>query len=378
MNLERYRHQFEPARQGRIYLNHCGVSPLSDHCAHTMKEAIERNQSLAADDWAWVMQRLDDARESTARLLNVSSEEIALTRNTTEGMTWVANGLDWQPGDRVVSVNGEYPTNIYPFMRLEQQGVELHLIEPIGNRVTLEQIEQALTPNTRLLAISLVQFVTGFRFDLEAVGALCREKGVLLAVDLIQGLGVLPVDLSQAHVDFACGGAQKWLIGPQGAGFFYCRREQLERIEPTQVGSDSMANKIPYTQYEYLFRPNAQRFEYSTLSTLPLIGMGAAIDLLLEAGIEPISQRIKRLTDHLTDGLTRLGWPCISPRDENEWSGIIAFSASAERIEKAIAALNQAGIFAMEREGNLRLAPHFYQTLDEMQKVVTVLRKIEK
>lgn len=162
-HLEPFRNQFEPTRQGRVFLNHCGVSPLPDCCAGAMKEAVERTQRLQPDDWAWLMERVDDCRAAAAEMVGVSDDEIALTRNTTEGLAWVANGLRWEKGDRIVSINGEYPANIYPWMRQQQYGVEFHLIQPVENRVTVEMLNHALTANTRVLAVSFVEFSSGFR-----------------------------------------------------------------------------------------------------------------------------------------------------------------------------------------------------------------------
>ncbi len=373
MSLPSYRNQFAPAREGRIFLNHAGVSPLSDRAANAMKEAVDNFQGMTPKEWLKNENGIARCRTALSTMLNVNESDFALTRNTTDGVNWVANGLSWAPGDRVVSINGEYPANYYPWLRLKPHGVEFHLIEPILNKVTLEQIDEALTTNTRVLAVSWVQFVSGFRLDLEAVGELCRQKGVLFVVDVIQGMGAIPLDLKKSNVSFASGGAQKWLIGPQGAGFFYCPKESLDLITPSHVGADSVVNPVPYLNYDFTLKPNARRFEYSTLPVIPLIGMGAAAELLLEAGVEIIGQQIKRLTDTLVEGLTQKGWTCHSPRDNQDWSGIVSFTHSTISISEACSRLAEIGAFAREREGLLRLAPHFYQSEDEMIKVVDCL-----
>lgn len=373
MNLNVYRDQFVPVRKGRIFLNHAGVSPLSDRAAQAMKDAIDNFQGMTPKEWMTNETSLSRCRRALSQMLNAPEADLALTRNTTDGVNWVANGLAWNPGDRVVSINGEYPTNYYPWLRLQNKGVELHLIEPVQHRVSLEQIEQALTPETRVFAVSWVQFVSGFRLDLEAVGALCAEKSVLFVVDVIQGMGALPLDLKKSRVSFASGGAQKWMIGPQGAGFFYCPKENLDQLEPVHVGADSVVNPVPYLNYDFTLRPDARRFEYSTLPVVPLIGMGAAAELLLEAGMENVSKRIKLLTDILVNELGKKGWTCHSPREDNEWSGIVSLTHPAITIDEACSRLATVGAFAREREGMLRLAPHFYQTEDEMRTVVDCL-----
>ncbi|MDP8244008.1 MAG: aminotransferase class V-fold PLP-dependent enzyme [Candidatus Hinthialibacter antarcticus] len=373
MNLSGYRDQFIPVRDGRIFLNHAGVSPMSDRTAQAMKRAIDGFQGMTPEEWMTNEDGIARCRRALSSMLNVPESDLALTRNTTDGVNWVANGLSWNPGDRVVSINGEYPTNHYPWLRLQNKDVEFHLIEPIHNRVTLDQIDDALTPNTRVLAVSWVQFVSGFRIDLEAVGALCAEKNVLFVVDVIQGMGALPLDLKKGRVSFASGGAQKWMIGPQGAGFFYCPKENLDLLEPVHVGADSVINHVPYLDYDFTLRPDARRFEYSTLPVIPLIGLGAAAELLLEVGMETVGERIKSLTDCLVGGLTAKGWICHSPRENNEWSGIVSFTHPTITIQEACSRLATVRAFTMEREGMLRLAPHFYQTEDEMQKVIGCL-----
>jgi len=370
MNLSLYRDEFEPPRPGFVYLNHAGVSPLPRRCAEAMRRIVEGNRVLSPESYGHAMARLKECREAVARMLNVTPDEIALSRNTTEGINWVANGLPWKPGDRVVSINREYPANIYPWMRLKNRGVELHLIDPVDERVSLEAISQALTPSTRLLTLSFVEFASGFRFDLEAVGNLCRERGVLFLVDLIQGMGVFPLDLKRCRVDFAAGGGQKWLLGPQGAGFFYYARERLETLEVTCAGASSVVRWTPYTDYDYTLPEQAKRFEYGTPATLPLAGMGISVNLLLEAGMENVRDRIRLLTDILVDGLTHKGYRCHSPRGEGEWSGIVSFTHPARPSASVVNELLGRDIWAVEREGRIRLTPHFYQTDGEMKRVV--------
>lgn len=373
MNLQEFRSQFVPVRDGRIFLNHAGVSPMSDYTANAMKTAINGFQGMTPKEWLANEEGISRCRRALSTMLNVPVSDLALTRNTTDGVNWVANGLTWKQGDRVVSINGEYPTNHYPWLRLKSKGVEFHLIEPVQHRVTIDQIEEALTPNTRALAVSWVQFVSGFRIDLETVGKLCEEKGVLLVVDVIQGMGALPLDLQKCRVSFASGGAQKWMIGPQGAGFFYCPKRNLDLLEPVHVGADSVVNVVPYLNYDFTLKPDARRFEYSTLPAITLIGFGAAAEFLLNAGMGNVGQRIKLLTDILVAGLAAKGWICHSPRGENEWSGIVSFTHPTISIDDACQRLMSIGAFAREREGMLRLAPHFYLTEDEMQNVVDCL-----
>lgn len=372
-NLDRYRSQFDYLRDGRIFLNHAGTSPFPRCVVEAIRRYLVWNQTLTPDDWKQILGKYNDARRAIARMLRVEPDTIALSRNTTEGINWVANGIDWKKGDRVVTVNKEYPANIYPWRRLQERGVDLHLIEPVEERVPLEVIEKALTSNVRLLTLSFVEFSSGFRFDLEAVGRLCKEKEVLFHVDLIQGMGVFPIDLKRWRVDFASGGGQKWLLGPQGSGFFYCPVENLDRIQVSCVGATSVKHWLPYTEYDFTLADGAKRFEYGTPSMPSIIGMGAAVDMLLEAGMEYVRDRVRLVTDTLIDGATRKGFRCHSPRGETEWSGIVMLSHPTDSPHSIVHRLQANHIEAVEREGLIRFSPHFYQTEDEMKRVVDAL-----
>ena len=373
MSLEDLREELETVRQGILFLNHAGVSPLPRRAVDAMHRAISFNQTLRVEEWAALQADVEACRRSLARLIHASPEEIALSRNTTESINWVANGMAWKPGDRVVTVRGEYPANIYPWMRLREKGVEMHLVEPVEERVSLEQIEAALTPNTRLLSLSWVEFASGFRIDLEAVGKLCEARGVLLLVDVIQGLGALPLDVKQARVVMAAGAAQKWLLGPVGAGFLYCDRARLDELEVTVAGADSVARPIPYLDYEYVLKPDARRFEYSTTAVHAVIGWGASLSIFLEEGMETVARRIWMLTEMVYEGAVRKGYKCHSPRGEGEWSGILSLTHPSRSVDSVIAELAAKRMFVREREGRIRLSPHFYQTENEMAALVEAL-----
>ncbi len=373
MDLDRIRSEFEFPKKETVFLNHAGVSPIPKRCVETMRWAIEMNYSMPPHAWFEMKNQFAECRNSLARMLNVQADEIAFSRNTTEGINWVANGIDWHANDRIVSIRGEYPANIYPWMRLRDKGVIFHLIQPVEERVTLEQIEKELIPGTRLLTVSFVQFASGFRLDLEEVGKLCHSKGVLFMVDLIQGMGVFPLDLKKAQVDFACGGAQKWLLGPQGAGFFYCPHHLFSVIQPTCVGADTVTEPLPYLQYEYVLREDTARFEYGTPPSINLIGMGESLALFLETGMEEICERVRMLTDILVEGALNKGYQCHSPRGKTEWSGIVTLTHSTHSNQSILDRLNENNIRGIEREGRIRLSPHFYQTEEEMQRVVDAL-----
>jgi selenocysteine lyase/cysteine desulfurase len=371
--LEDIRAEFKTVWDGVIFVNHAGVSILPQRCANAMKQMVDLNQMLQVDQFMQMMRMVEDCRTRSAELLNASPKEIALSRNTTEGINWVANGLKWKSGDRIVTVNGEYPANIYPWLRLQEQGVEVHMIQPQNGRITMDQIEAAITPNTKLVTLSFVDFVTGFRIDLNAVGELCVQKNVLFHADLIQGLGAVSVDVKQAKISFASFGGQKWLLGPMGAGIFYCNKDCLDLLEVKNVGATSVKNFIPYLDYDYTLRDDAKRFEYSASAVHAIAGLGASLGIFLSTGMDLISSRIKKLTDILVDGAIQKGYDCISPRGENEWSGIVSFKHPQKDTLEVVDQLRKEQIFTLEREGYIRLSPHFYHTDAEMHKIVDTL-----
>lgn len=371
--LEDIRSEFKTVWDGVAFVNHAGTSILPQRCAKIMKRMVDLNQMLQVEHFMEMMRLVEVCRTNSAALLHASPTEIALSRNTTEGINWVANGLDWKSGDRIVTVNGEYPANIYPWLRLQEQGVEVHMIQPQNGRVSIDQLEKAITQNTKLVSLSFVDFVTGFRIDLEAVGELCAQKGVLFHADLIQGLGVFPVDVKKAKISFASFGGQKWLLGPMGSGIFYCDRDCLDQLEVINVGATSVKNFIPYLDYDYTLLDDAKRFEYSASAVHATAGLGASLSIFLDYGMEYITSRIKELTDILVRGAVDKGYECISPRGENEWSGIVSLKHPTQDSVEIVEQLGKAQIFTREREGYVRLSPHFYNTEEEMQQIVDVL-----
>ena len=329
-------------------------------------------------DWHKDIQRL---RGVAGRLINAKREEIAFVKNTSEGIATVAGGIDWRAGDRIVTTGVEYPANVYPWMDVAKRfGVELVMVpeetgEDGARRVRLERIlEEAQHPRTRLVALSHVEFASGQRHDLAAVGRVCREKGKLFCVDAIQSVGVLPVDVVGMGIDFLSADGHKWMLGPEGAGIFYCRKELLEGIRPLIVGWMNVINADDYGHYDFTLKPDAGRFECGTHNVAGLLGMKAAIELLAEVGIERVAERVRLLTERVIEGVRRKGYQVVSPRGQGEWSGIVSFVSSKhdhkeiwkrlrkeERIEIAV------------REGRLRVSPHFYNTEEQVERLVEVL-----
>src|SRR3954447_11957989 len=284
---ERYRDEF-PVTRNLIYLNHAAVSPLSRRAAEAMRALTDDASfygSLHYDRW---MEGYAGLRKAAARLINCSPAEIAILKNTSEGVSAVAGGFAWNRGDRVVAFKEEFPSNYYPWLRLERLGVQviwLSIYDP------LDRVAEAAV-GARLLAISFVNYLSGFRVDLEALGRICRENGCFFFVDAIQGLGAFPLNVERCGIDALASDGHKWMLGPEGNGILYVRREWLDRIEPIEFGWTNPARYADYGSRDMTLRDDAGRYECGTLNTVGCFGLRAAIELLLEAGIENIAQSV--------------------------------------------------------------------------------------
>ena len=374
MNWARTRSYF-PVTAELAYLNHAGVAPVSTR----VEEALGRYAAEATRRGAFRYDSVFDAeiervRGRAAELIAAHPDEIAFVKNTSEGLGIVAAGLDWRRGDVVVTCDLEYPSNVYPWWGLRERGVETVMLPARDGRVSFERIERALdNPRVRLLALSSVEFGSGFRFDLRALGTLCRERGVLFCVDAIQSLGYLPLDVGLCGVDFLASDGHKWLLAPEGCGIFYCARHLLDRVKPLVIGWRSVTENRDFDRYHLELQPTAGRFEEGSPNALGIFALGAAIDLLLELGVEAIGGRVLDLTDRLVGGLQERGARVLSPRGSGEASGIVSFLWGDEPPGRTVGRLRQAGVFVVTRRGGVRASPHFYNDDSDLERLLDAL-----
>jgi selenocysteine lyase/cysteine desulfurase len=374
MNFARLRSLF-PVTRSLAYLNHAGVAPISTRVV----EALQRYAAEASERGAFEYAAAYDAevervRGRAALLLGARADEIAFVKNTTEGLGLVAAGLDWRPGDQVVTCDLEYPSNVYPWWNLRERGVETVLLRGRAGALPIERVEEALrSPDARLLALSSVEYGSGGRNDLVALGALCRERGVLFCVDAIQSLGCLPLDVEACGIDFLAADGHKWLLSLEGCGIFFCARRVLERLRPRVVGWRSVAQNRDYDRYHLELQPGAGRFEEGTPNTAGIFGLGAAIDLLLEIGLAAIEKRVLALTDRLVAGLLERGARVLSPREPGRASGIVSFELPREPVERTVARLRRAGVFVVARRGGVRASPHCYNDEADLERLLAAL-----
>ncbi|MBW2270069.1 MAG: aminotransferase class V-fold PLP-dependent enzyme [Deltaproteobacteria bacterium] len=374
MNWERTRSWF-PVTGELAYFNHASVAPVSTR----VQEALGRYSAEITRHGALHYAQFFDAeiervRGRAAELIGASRDEIAFVKNTSEGLGLVAAGLDWDPGDQVVTCDLEYPSNVYPWWSLHARGVETIMLPGRNGKLPFASVERALeNPRVRLLALSSVQYGSGFRSDIEALGRLCRERGVLFCLDAIQSVGLLPIDVAQAGVDFLAADGHKWLLSLEGCGIFYCSRSVLDRVTPRVVGWRSVTENTDFDRYHMDLQPGAGRFEEGTPNTAGIFGLGAAIDLLHEIGVEAIAERVLGLTGELAERLEARGTEVVSPRDDSERAGIVAFRYNDEPPKATAARLRRAGVFVSVRRGAVRASPHFYNNRGDMEQLLGAL-----
>lgn len=376
VSWERTRALFPVVRE-LVYLNHAGVAPISTRVRRALGRFADEALHRGAFRYREVVEaEIERARGRAAALLGAQPGEIAFVKNTTEGLGIVAAGLDWRGGERVVTCDLEYPSNVYPWWWLRERGVETVMLPGEAGRLPLERVEEALRdPAVRLLALSSVEFGSGFRQDLAALGRLCRERGVLFCVDAIQSVGVVPLDVEAFGVDFLAADGHKWLLSVEGCGIFYCARRALERVRPRVVGWHSVADAASYDLVQLELKPDAGRFEEGSPNAPGIFALSAALELLLELGVDAIWARVEALGAHLARGLEGCGARVLSPRGPGETSGIVSFAWPGEEPRDTAARLRAAGIFVVERRGGVRASPHFYNDEAELERLLAALRR---
>src|SRR6185437_3502858 len=358
--LMRYRDRF-PVTETLIYLNHAAVAPLSRPAAEAMKALAEDalcHGSLHYDQW---LDAYDGLRQAAARLVNGSPGEIALVKKTSEGIATIAMGLDWHPGDKIVAFTEEFPANQYPWRRLEAKGIR---IEWLSATDPLDRIDEAAR-GARLLAISFVQYLSGYRANLQAIGEICKRRGAIFVVDAIQGLGAFPVDVRASHIDALAADGHKWLLGPEGCGILYISRELQQRVEPVEFGWTNAASFNDYGSRDMSPRSDAGRYECGTLNTIGCFGLRAAIEFLLEIGVEQIAPAVQELGDRIDTGVRQKGYETMIARSPETGAGIVSFKKDGVDSRALVDRLRQHGIISAHRAGWVRTSPHFYIAPEE-------------
>lgn len=366
-----------PSLKRWAFFNHSGVSPVSRRGAEAIRRYLDQSQADVYMTGKWYKQA-ETTRVAAAKLINADAKEIAFVKNTSEGLSFVANGLSWKQGDEIISTRVEYPANVYPWMDAAQRHGVKHImiserVSGGAGRIALEDLFAAVTPRTRLIAISHVEYASGYRSDLAAIGAFCRERGILFCVDAIQSAGVLPVDVKAMQIDFLSAGGHKWMLGPEGLGIFFCRRELFGELRP-EVGWMNVAHATDYSRHELRLRDDARRFECGGYNIAGVLGLGASLEMLLELGVDMVWQRVYALSGMLVEGLREKGYTVYSPRERaEECSAIVSFYSPVHAPDPIVRELEEKQIIITKRENRLRAAPHFYQGPLQIQMLLDAL-----
>lgn len=369
--------EFPWAERGEsIYLNNASTGPMPVRSVVAQNEFTARRAEpfrLADDDQFAVVRK---SRELCAQLINASTDEIALMVNTTYGINLAARALPLCQGDVVLTYDGEFPANIYPWMALERRGVRLERIPLVGGLPDEEALHVALDrPEVKAVTVSWVQFASGYRTDLARLGRACREREIFMVVDAMQGLGGATLDVRNTPIDILACGGQKWLLSPWGTGFSYVRQELVRQLEPEAVGWLAMSASDDFTRltdYEFRYREDARRFEVFTLPFQDFAGMNASLGLLLELGPAAVAEHVNRLANRLTSwAADRFDVRLVTPSDPLHRAGVIAI---APRDPQPVSArLTKAGVVHALREGAIRLSPHGYNTVEEVDQALAIM-----
>ena len=371
---ETIRSQFA-ATEKYAYLNSAAVSPIPRAAIEAINwqlNDVAANGSINFN--AWVATK-DRSRVLISEMLKVRPEQVAFLRNTSDGIASIANGLPWRSGDNIVSFAAEFPSNYYAWRRIRDDfGVELRLCPERDGRIDLDEFVSLIDGNTKVVAISAVQFASGFKADLERIGRAARAVDALFCVDIIQGLGAMPFDLPAQFVDVACGASHKWLCAPEGCGFIFVSDRARDRVNPTLIGWISAESPWDFQDREQPFKPNALAWETGTGPAALFYGLEQSLNLLIAAGAEAIERHLETLSDGLCDSLAGKDYDIISSRSPGEKTAIVCMKHQKGLTSNQLAALLESrGIIVSPRGDRLRIAPHFYNNRQDIERLVEAL-----
>ena len=362
-----------PITERWAYFDHAAVAPISIPVGEAIRRWLDEASLQGDTCWPRWSQGLRTTRSTAARLIGAEVEEIALVPNTTAGINLVAEGLDWQPGDNVVTLADEFPSNLYPWMNLEGRGVETRQLDTERGMVDLNRLAELCDERTRLVPVSWIAYATGCRRDLAAISQIAHDRGALFFVDAIQGMGAFPIDVKAAGVDFLAADGHKWQLGPEGAGIAYLRRDLLPRLRPFGVGWHSVVHAHDFTHIELKLKETAARYEGGSHNMAGFLALGASLELLDSLGIENIAAAVLDITNQACAALEQLGARIVSPRGEGQASGIVTFDLPGRDLAELRKMCLARGVVLSCRGGYLRISPHAYNNAEDIQRLVDAL-----
>jgi len=365
-----------PVTKNLVYFNHAALGPLSTRASEAMENFVRDQRDFGALHWKEWYAEYVHLRASAAKLIGAEQGEIAILKNTSEGLSFVAEGFRWKAGDNVVNTDLEFPSNSTPWRKLDRRGVEVRVARSHDGAFTVDDVERCIDDRTRIVTVSAVAFHNGFAADLDAIGELCDARNILFCVDAIQAVGVLPIDVKRSKIAFLAADGHKWMCASEGAAIFYVAAEHRDKLEVLEHGWTNIERKGKFIDCPIELMPDARRFEAGSLNSSGVYGLRAAIDLLLEIGIMDISEETTRIAALLADRLDDIGFRVATPRPIR--SGIVgAIPPSSDfTLLKWHRLLEENRVVCAPREGMLRFSPHFYNTESEVDHIVGVLRGV--
>ncbi|MFA8341722.1 MAG: aminotransferase class V-fold PLP-dependent enzyme [Rhodothermaceae bacterium] len=361
---------------GMIYMNHAACSPLSTPVVEQLNKYIHQRSVTHVENFFDFLPVFELAGKRLANLINAEPERIAWRDNVTSGLNLLAQSLDLKKGDRIIINDLEFPANVYPFLNLQSKGVIVDIVKSVDGKVDLEEIEACIRPETKLLSISQVQFLSGYRANLKKIGELCKANDIIFCVDAIQGAGAVRIDVKDAQIDFLAGGTQKWLMGMQGVGYLYITKELQEKIEPAFVGWTSVNDAWNLLDYNLDLKDDASRFQIGTLSNSGLAAVEASLALMEEIGHDTIEETVIENALFTANKLEEYGFsPLLKNISKENLAGIV--TVKIDNAKEIFDELMKKKIVLSEREGMIRFSPHFYNTKDEIEGVVKILSGLQ-
>lgn len=354
------------------FLNHAAISPIPPIVADAAIEALKNLTTGSPDIDNWVL-AMEKSRRKVASLINTTSSSIGFLQNTSQAISTIAEGISWNKGDEVLIPDFEYPANQYPWLNLESKGVQIKRAPSTNGKVDIHWLKKNMSPTTKLVAFSYIQYSNGYRANVKELAAYCKTHNILTLVDAIQGFGAFPVDVQEWNIDFCAFGSQKWLMAPPGISVLYIREHLIEQIRPSMTGAFSVVNPFDTNTIDLTFPKEANKIESGTMNFTLFPAFLKALELLEERDVENISKRVLSHGRLLNNLITEKGYTVTSPSNTNEMSGIITFTHNRETIEEAYKRLCKAGVITTLRDKTIRFSPHFYNTEQQLKEVVKLL-----
>jgi cysteine desulfurase/selenocysteine lyase len=380
MQDSRFRKQEFPITASKVFLAHAAMSPFPRRVADAITTYVQKVSTEG--QWEYIYSQIEtETRKYAANLLGANVDEIAFVSSTSIGLSTIASGIPWKDGDNIIIADGDFPSNIYPWLNLQRFGIQAKFIPRNKDGIiNLKDVVELIDEKTRLVSLSTVNYITGFKIDVSTIGKYLHQKGILFCLDAIQSVGCFPLDTT--YVDFLACGANKWLLGPVGIGILYVKRKNLDLLNPVLSGWKCVQNNKNYTSYNLCLLESAKRFEPGYSSIMGLVGLHAALGLLLEVKVENIADRLINLRKIMVTSLRAMGYTVFGNDEFGCSSGITTFSSPKQDITKLHETLDESGFVVSSRVGLdgskcIRIAPHFYNTEEEIIRFLDHVQRLK-